>query len=221
MMIAQGDIVTITHQIVVDGQVAFGANDVAFVEAISPNPQRPEQKYVVFSTKVHKRFQLSDADVRAMVSTPRKASRTASASPGAPAVRRPSRNGVIAAVGLLTMLLVIGGSYFGLHRVSVKNSPAPVTQNTGSPNSTKPTAVPGNQGTISMAEFDTIQDGMSYEQVVQIVGGPGEKLSETGSPGASYYTVIYKWDGEGSTGANAVCEFQNGALVTKMQFGLQ
>jgi hypothetical protein len=59
-----------------------------------------------------------------------------------------------------------------------------------------------------MAEFNAIQNGMTYEQVVQIVGGPGQKLSESGSPGDEYYTVMYSWDGEGSLGANANCMFQ-------------
>jgi hypothetical protein len=72
-----------------------------------------------------------------------------------------------------------------------------------------------------MAEFNAIQNGMTYEQVVQIVGGPGQKLSESGSPGDEYYTVMYSWDGEGSLGANANCMFQAGKMVNKSQFGLE
>jgi len=44
-MITQGNNVTVTHQIVVNGQVAFEANDVVNVESVSPNLQRPEYKY--------------------------------------------------------------------------------------------------------------------------------------------------------------------------------
>lgn len=40
-MIIQGSNVTITHQIVINGQVAFEANDTVNVEAVSPSPQSP------------------------------------------------------------------------------------------------------------------------------------------------------------------------------------
>lgn len=88
------------------------------------------------------------------------------------------------------------------------------------PTATSPPATV-NSPKMSMAEFDAIQSGMTYEQVVQIVGGPGEKLSESGSPGEEYYTVVYMWEGEGTLGANANCMFQAGALVNKAQLGLE
>lgn len=64
MAIQQGSNVTVTHQIVINGQVAFEANDVVNVESISPNPQSPQHKYTVFSTRLNQRFSLSDSDIR-------------------------------------------------------------------------------------------------------------------------------------------------------------
>jgi hypothetical protein len=95
-------------------------------------------------------------------------------------------------------------------------SPAPTPYNPPSPAPT-----PYNPPTISLDEFNAIQDGMTYEQVVAIVGGAGTVLSESGSPGSEYYTVMYTWEGEGSIGANANCMFQGGRLVSKAQFGLE
>lgn len=74
---------------------------------------------------------------------------------------------------------------------------------------------------ITKSEFDTIKNGMTYEQVKKIIGGEGQKLSETGSVNDPYYTVIYMYNGEGTLGANANFTFQNNKLLNKTQFGLQ
>lgn len=80
---------------------------------------------------------------------------------------------------------------------------------------------PENAPTMSKAEFEAIQNGMTYEEVVKIVGGEGELLSETGTKGDQFHTVMYKWDGEGSIGANANAMFQGGKMINKSQFGLK
>jgi hypothetical protein len=80
---------------------------------------------------------------------------------------------------------------------------------------------PQNKPTISKAEFDQIQNGMTYEEVVKIIGGEGELLSETGTKGDPAHTVMYKWDGEGDIGANANAMFQGGKMINKSQFGLK
>jgi ribosomal protein S17 len=57
----------VTHDIVINDQPVFKAGDVVTVEAVSPNDQRPEYKYVVTSARTGARFQLSDADMRESV----------------------------------------------------------------------------------------------------------------------------------------------------------
>jgi hypothetical protein len=74
---------------------------------------------------------------------------------------------------------------------------------------------------INKAEFDAIQNGMTYEEVVKIIGVEGEVMSESGSEGEEFHTIMYTWDGEGGFGANANAMFQDGAMINKAQFGLK
>jgi len=243
MAIQQGSNVTVTHQIVINEQVAFEANDIVNVESISPNPQSTQHKYTVFSTRLNQRFSLSDSDVREAtvpVLTPPVA-------PPYPPVRS-GRSGKttgdhwrelpnVAKVMLVLGIIVVFAIIVGVAVTAVKNEtpntetpsleqPAETPAETPAPEPTAapaptPAPTPVNSPKMSMAEFNAIQNGMTYEQVVQIVGGPGEKMSEVGSPGEEFYTVMYTWDGEGTLGANANCMFQAGAMSMKAQFGLE
>ena len=76
-----------------------------------------------------------------------------------------------------------------------------------------------NSATITKAEFDLLQNGMTYEQCVEIIGGEGEMSSE--SAVANIKMAIYTWKGEGGLGANANATFQNGKLTGKAQLGLK
>lgn len=79
-----------------------------------------------------------------------------------------------------------------------------------------------NPPTISLAEFNAISTGMTYQEVTDIIGSAGEVLSEVDlGLGDEYFTQSRKWDGEGSIGANAIIQFQDGKVVTKAQFGLE
>jgi hypothetical protein len=64
--IQQGSTVNITHEVLVDGKVAFSQGEQVIVEQVLPNQQNPEYKYVVVSAKLGTKFQLSDADLVAM-----------------------------------------------------------------------------------------------------------------------------------------------------------
>ena len=55
---------------------------------------------------------------------------------------------------------------------------------------------------------------MTYEQVVAIIGHPGEELSR----GGKFDTVIYAW--KNSDGSNMMAAFQNGKLQQKGQTDL-
>ena len=76
-----------------------------------------------------------------------------------------------------------------------------------------------NAPEISKAEFDSIETGMTYEEVVTIIGGEGELSSQVEIAGID--TKMYMWQGEGSFGANANATFQNNKLTSKAQFGLE
>ena len=100
-------------------------------------------------------------------------------------------------------------------------APASEDTTTETPAATEEPAEAENNPGISKAEFDQIENGMTYEEVVQIIGGEGEVLSEVGEKGTDLYTVMYKYDGESGLGANANFTFQNNKLQAKAQFGLE
>lgn len=74
-------------------------------------------------------------------------------------------------------------------------------------------------GDVTKAEYLRVEMGMSYQQVVAILGPPDEQMSETEMAG--FHTVMYMWEGRGGFGANMNAMFQNGKLVNKAQFGLR
>ena len=73
---------------------------------------------------------------------------------------------------------------------------------------------------ITLAQFEQVKNGMTYEEVSAIIG-KGTKLAETGTPGDSLYTVSYSYKGKGAIGANAIVLFQGNKLITKSQAGLK
>ena len=72
---------------------------------------------------------------------------------------------------------------------------------------------------ITLDEFNTIQNGMSYEEVVEIIGSEGEASST--ATGGDITTSIYMWKGKGSVGANANVTFIDNKVSAKAQFGLE
>lgn len=76
---------------------------------------------------------------------------------------------------------------------------------------------------ITMEEFASIQNGMSYSQVATIVGEDGELTGDNhieGVPGVmeSVDTKMYTW--KNVDGSNMVIMLQNDKLMQKNQFGL-
>ena len=74
---------------------------------------------------------------------------------------------------------------------------------------------------LTLEKFNQIQNGMTYEQVIEIIGEEGTLTSEVGEPGSPFHTVMYSFYGRGSIGANASFTFQGGELTAKAQFGLE
>lgn len=82
-------------------------------------------------------------------------------------------------------------------------------------------AAPANSPKMNMAEFTAIQNGMTYDEIVAIIGGSGTLSSEVGTKGEPYYTQTYTFEGEGDFGANAILSIQDGTLTMKTQYGLK
>src|SRR5262245_17805699 len=66
------------------------------------------------------------------------------------------------------------------------------------------------------AEFGRISEGMTYEQVINIMGTSGELISSNEIAGIK--TVMYSWKNANGSNINAI--FQNGKLIQKAQLGL-
>jgi hypothetical protein len=79
-----------------------------------------------------------------------------------------------------------------------------------------------SDASMSLAEFNKIQTGMTYQEVQDIVGGEGTLSSSVDiGMGSEYKTEIYQWTGDGSIGANANVTFQGGKVMSKAQIGLK
>lgn len=79
-------------------------------------------------------------------------------------------------------------------------------------------------GPATLAEFSRIQTGMTYAQVVEIIGAEGEVMSESSFAdglGGQITSSIYTWEGSGEFGANMNATFSNGELMAKAQFNLK
>ena len=76
-----------------------------------------------------------------------------------------------------------------------------------------------NSVEMTLAEFNQISTGMTYDEVVSIVGGKGTVTAQ--SDVAGYYMEIISWTGNGSIGANANVTFMNDEVEAKAQFGLK
>jgi hypothetical protein len=77
---------------------------------------------------------------------------------------------------------------------------------------------------ITYAKYQQIRDGMTYQEVVQILGMEGQELSRNTIkrvPGVmeAVETVMYQWANPDGSNMNAM--FQNNKINQKAQFGLK
>jgi predicted RNA-binding Zn-ribbon protein involved in translation (DUF1610 family) len=77
---------------------------------------------------------------------------------------------------------------------------------------------------VSKDNYDRIRDGMSYSEVVGIIGSRGTELSSSRLEGIqgvmpSITTKMYSWQNPNATNMTAM--FQNDRLISKAQFGLR
>jgi hypothetical protein len=71
--------------------------------------------------------------------------------------------------------------------------------------------------TITLAAYDRVQVGMTYEEVVAAMGKEGKELSKQEFDGV--VTAQYRW--ENGDGTNMIGQFRGGKLVSKSQSGLK
>ncbi len=71
-------------------------------------------------------------------------------------------------------------------------------------------------GTIDAKKFKQIKEGMTYKQVVKLIGSKGEEQSTSSYGGITASTYVWQSDGWGS----AVIMFENKKVVSKAQYGV-
>ena len=77
---------------------------------------------------------------------------------------------------------------------------------------------------LTLEKYNRIQNGMSYAEVIEIIGSEGEVEAELGTRGDPFHTISYRYMGNqvnGGIGANASFMFQGGKLEMKAQIGLR
>jgi len=124
----------------------------------------------------------------------------------------------LVAFGVLIGLVVLG-AIVGPPKPNPALAPSASNVGQSSDSDQSSIEVETNDPGISAAEFSQLRNGMTYEQAQEIVGSPGELVSDSEIAGIRTFAV--KWDGESGLGANANVMFQNGQLVMKAQFGLR
>ncbi len=84
----------------------------------------------------------------------------------------------------------------------------------------EPTVKDDNSGKLTEEKFKQIKDGMTYEEVIKIVGAEGNVISETGAAGDPYHTIMYEFETDGILSSSTMM-FQGGKLMNKAQFGVE
>lgn len=133
---------------------------------------------------------------------------------------------VCAIIGIMVSIvtLIISCVFFmGDSSSSTNNSHRPTATTTprvtsGPASTPKPTATPKPDTYITLEEFNLIESGMSYEEVVDVVGCEGTLMSTVDLMDIN--TSIYYWYGKNGI-SNANVTFQNDAVVSKAQIGLE
>lgn len=218
--IQPGETCFITHDI---GNVFYQGERVV-VEQIDPDPQAPQYMYLVHSSQDLNWYKLSAADLAPagpeeyappkMTRAQRKAAQ--------PKKQRGSKKLLI----ILLIVLLVAGAGFAAVYFLVLNKPEDNNVNPSrpgtrrGPGSTAPSSAASVYGTVKVtkAQFDQVQNGMSYAQVTDVFGGPGVVKAEAGSQGTPGYQISYAWDGE-EDGWYIFCTFVDDKMSSKTSSG--
>jgi len=125
------------------------------------------------------------------------------------------KKGLKIGLGVLAGIVVVGAIAGRQEAPKSSGAPAPpVAATSAAQQQPEPEPEPG----ITMADYQQLRTGMTYPQVVAILGEEGEELSSNEIAGTR--TVMYQWRA-GAFGGNMNAMFQDGKLIQKAQFGLR
>lgn len=117
--------------------------------------------------------------------------------------------GGIAAVVIIIAIASGGGSDDKTEAASGNGSTTSSTEKT--------TTTAKNKATVTLAEYNSVKEGMTFDQVKAAFGGDPSSNSESSFGDTVIKT--YSWAGDG-LGDLVMIQFQNDKLVTKSQNGL-
>ena len=123
--------------------------------------------------------------------------------------------------------LVLSLGLAGCGKTTTKEEPGekekPVTETSKEDTTKQETSAPATKeenGKLTEEKFKQVKEGMTYEEVVKIVGAEGKILSETGSAGEPHHTVMYEFETDGVLSSSTMM-FQGGKLINKAQIGVE
>jgi hypothetical protein len=124
-------------------------------------------------------------------------------------------------VGCLFLGLTLGcGSIKEMANSGQNASPANTAKPPSADRSPSTAERPAAKGGLTMAKFDRLEKGMTYAEVVEIIGSEGTKTGGMGDKEKTGFAIeIYKWTESGSDREITVF-FKDEKLDTKFQFGL-
>jgi Beta-lactamase inhibitor (BLIP) len=103
-------------------------------------------------------------------------------------------------LGLVVLLLVVLGCNCQqkLQEIADKSKETPssspnVSNTSSSPKTTTPTK--NGKASLSLDKYNQIKNGMSYKDIVNIIGSEGVETMSSGD--GKYKVTSYKWEGEG------------------------
>ncbi|HUV86989.1 MAG TPA: hypothetical protein VMX79_07735 [bacterium] len=126
---------------------------------------------------------------------------------------------VVVAVLLIGCLITV--ACFGTIRLSEEASKGatPSLETPVAPKTEAPvTETPEPSGAVTLANFNEVQTGMTYGDVSEVFGSPGELTAQSEFGG--YKNEIYSWTATKGFGS-ATVTLMNGKVQSKAQFGLE
>lgn len=134
--------------------------------------------------------------------------------------------GCLGFLGLIALIVIAGLAFGGGDKETTSTEPTETAPaKTEAPTEAEaPAEEPAEaetaeEGVLTTEKYDQIKNGMTYEEVVAIIGSEGQIMSETGEKGTDFHTVMYEWETDGFL-SSANFMFQGGKLESKAQMGV-
>jgi RNA polymerase subunit RPABC4/transcription elongation factor Spt4 len=90
---------------------------------------------------------------------------------------------------VISVFWIIGSSFQGGSTATIASQAANTTNNASGTSSKA-------NGRITKAAYDKIKNGMTYDEVKEIIGSDGKNIFESGDKGTDSYQISYMWLGE-------------------------